>query len=170
MRKVERALKDRLRKKLKLRPRSEVALDLNGYARTLGINPSFELPETTAVGKQRRERQLQTLLFEDDFERRLRAIDQQAREAREEYGIDTLFLVFGFLEWYPPVPGGQADVPILSPLLLQPVGVERKRQGRKPSTINGRKLLANENDQSLDNRADRYQLSGDTADLIENIT
>lgn len=122
---LEAKLRDRLRIQLGLPPivRDEIPSKAE-YAKQLEIDPSFELGlgSTKAAGKRRRF-DLQTLLFPEELERNLSAIYQQARLSESEAGVNTLFLAFGFIEWYE---SDSSDEPIYSPLLLYPVEVERK--------------------------------------------
>ncbi len=141
MAKAERALKDRVRKKLGMASRAELAeVSMADHAKQYRISPSYELTDQKPNRQRRRPHQWQTLLLEDELDRRLRSIAQQAREAREEYGIDTLHLAFGFLEWFEKTPDGVADTPTLSPLLLLPVKIS-EFQRQKSRAVNGTLLL-----------------------------
>lgn len=113
--KAERALKDRLRSELGLRPRAEIeqptAFD---WARENGINPSFLLAPSKAVASPRT---IQTMKAQDALEARMAKIVDDARLAEQETGLSTLYIAFGFLEWRDPASGKSA----LAPLALLPV-------------------------------------------------
>ncbi|MBI4625364.1 MAG: DUF4011 domain-containing protein [Verrucomicrobia bacterium] len=72
LRKAERALRDRVRRKLNRSPRHELGISLDAHAAKFGINPAYHLE-----GAQQRRRPLrhwQTLLSDEELARRLRAI------------------------------------------------------------------------------------------------
>ncbi len=94
--------------------------DVKRYAESLGINTSYELPNTSPGQAA----EIQTLYYPEDLERILRKINQAARTAIEESGTNMLFLVFGFLEWYE---SDEAEIPFYAPLLTVPVSLERGR-------------------------------------------
>nr|USU33072.1 DUF4011 domain-containing protein [Methylobacterium sp. OTU13CASTA1] len=123
MAKAERALRDRVRDRLGMAPvdRSK-AVDPVQHARSLGIDPSFELaPEAGHHGHT--DRQLQTLKFQKSLDAILEKLRNDARLAEQETGLSTLFLVFGFLEWSEQEGGKK----LLAPLLLLPVHLEARR-------------------------------------------
>jgi hypothetical protein len=125
--KLERELRDRVREELEL-PRRPTRRDLNRaeHARSLGIDPSLDLDVKTAVqsGKS-----LQTLKFPDELEAIMEKIFGDARLAEQEMGLSTLFLAFGFLEWYE---SDSSDKTSFAPLLLLPVQIERQNVQGKP--------------------------------------
>jgi hypothetical protein len=91
-------------------------------ART-ALNPISELqPAKTKASHT--DQALQTLKFPDDVERIMGKIVADARLAEQEMGISTLFLAFGFLEWYE---SEDSDKKAFAPLLLLPVKVEAKK-------------------------------------------
>jgi very-short-patch-repair endonuclease len=158
LRKAERTLRDRVRKMLQWPSRIDTNLSLNAHAQIFGINPAYDL-----VGPQwrkRPQRHWQTLLSEEELGRRLRGIVQQADEARQEYGLETLHFAFGFLEWYPRTPDGQAEDPVFSPLVLQPVNIDRKRAGRGSTHVNGRALLVDPEMRAARAHGETYSISG----------
>jgi hypothetical protein len=53
-------------------------------------------------------------------------------------GVSTLFLAFGFLEWYE---ADDSDKKAYAPLLLLPVKVERQKLRGKPKAARERGLL-----------------------------
>lgn len=121
--KGERSLRDRLREELGMpKVDRKKLVDPVQHARTLGIDPSFELPHE-ASGKQHTDRQLQTLKFPKPLDAILQKLRSDARLAEQETGLSTLFLVFGFLEWTEKEGGTK----LLAPLLLLPVHLEATR-------------------------------------------
>jgi hypothetical protein len=125
--KLERELRDRVREELEL-PRRPTRRDLNRaeHARSLGIDPSLDLDARTAVqtGKG-----LQTLKFPDELEAIMEKIFGDALLAEQEMGLSTLFLAFGFLEWFE---SDSSDKRSFAPLLLLPVQIERQKVQGKP--------------------------------------
>lgn len=121
--KLDRWLSDRVRASLgmpKLKARKE--LDLIAHARKHGINPDMNLPSASKQpgGKGNK---LQTMLFPDDLEARLEKISDAARLSQQEMGLSTLFLAFGFLEWYE---SEHSDRVNYAPLLLLPVRLDER--------------------------------------------
>src|SRR5580693_6955219 len=129
---AERDLRDRLRTTLGMpvRPkRSEI--NRIEHARTCGVDPNLELPKS-ANKKAHKDKKLQTLKYPDELEATLTKITDDARLAEQEMGLSTLFLAFGFLEWY------EADISEkahFAPLLLLPAKLERR-------TVHGRKVFS----------------------------
>ncbi|TGS46253.1 DUF3320 domain-containing protein [Mesorhizobium sp. M8A.F.Ca.ET.181.01.1.1] len=121
---LERALRDRVRSQLGLPPRPKRAdVNRNEHARSLGIDPSPEL-QPAGTKKTHSDRFLQTLKYPDELEALMEKISAEARLAEQEAGLSTLFLAFGFLEWYD---SDASDKPIYAPLLLLPVKIERQK-------------------------------------------
>jgi Protein of unknown function (DUF4011)/AAA domain len=125
--KLERELRDRVREELGL-PSRPNRRDLNRaeHARSLGINPSLDLDPKNAVQNGKG---LQTLKFPDELEAVMEKILGDARLAEQEMGLSTLFLAFGFLEWYE---SDSSDKKSFAPLLLLPVQIERQKVQGKP--------------------------------------
>ncbi|MCS6891216.1 MAG: DUF4011 domain-containing protein [Rhodovarius sp.] len=71
----------------------------------------------------RRDRLLRAALPPEELTRRLRDIMADARTAREETGVPSLFLAFGTLAWRDPATPG---VERLAPLALVPAALERE--------------------------------------------
>jgi very-short-patch-repair endonuclease len=123
---IERALRDRIREKLVMPPRSSrETMSAAEYATTIGLNPSYELPTPDPSGNNPRKHEddkIQTLLFPDQMERKLSGLRDQTHTGLVEMGINTLFCAFGFLEWYE---SPDSDKGFLAPLLLHPIQMER---------------------------------------------
>jgi hypothetical protein len=122
---IERALRDRLRKTLGMSdPCLRDQIGKAEWARQNKIEPSFDLPLPTGAPKgSHLDGDLQTLLLPDEMERTLSAIHDQARSTLQETGVNTLYLAFGYLEWYE---APTAQTPMYAPLLLHPVNIDRK--------------------------------------------
>ena len=139
--KLERELRDRVRKELELPPRpTRKELNRVDHARALGIDPSVDLDPKNATfnGKG-----LQTLKFPDELEAVMEKISVDARLAEQEMGLSTLFLAFGFLEWYE---SDSSDKKSFAPLLLLPVQIERQKvQGRPVYSLTVREGRAEAN-------------------------
>jgi hypothetical protein len=125
---IERELRTKVRAQLglPLRPRRT---DINraDHARSLEIDPSPELqPERSKPSHD--DHSLQTLKYPDELESVMEKISNDARLAEQEMGVSTLFLAFGFLEWYE---DDNSDKKAYAPLLLLPVKVERQKMRGK---------------------------------------
>ncbi len=132
---IERRLRDKVREELEMPPRTDLrSLSRTDYANHLGINPSYELPTLQSDGAgQPAHRELQTLLYPNELERKLAGLREGARKSIEESGLNTLYLAFGMLEW---CEAEQSDRRLLAPLLLYPVTLERTlRSGQYFYTI-----------------------------------
>ena len=96
------------------------------YARLHGIDPSLDL-DPASDGKD--DPVLQSLKFPDELEVVVEKISADARLAEQEMGLSTLFLAFGFLEWYE---SDTSDKGAFAPLLLLPVQIDRQKSKGKP--------------------------------------
>jgi hypothetical protein len=117
------------------------------HARALGIDPSVDLDPKNTIHNGRG---LQSLKFPDELEAVMEKIFGDARLAEQEMGLSTLFLAFGFLEWYE---SDSSDKRSFAPLLLLPVQIEREkvlgkpvylltvREGRAEANLSLQKLL-----------------------------
>ena len=169
---LERQLRDRVRAQLGLPPRP-VRADINRaeHARSLGIDPGLELPRKNS--EQPHERNLiQTLKYPDELERLIDKIVSQARLAEQEMGVSTLFLAFGFLEWYE---ADDSDKQAYAPLLLLPVSIDSEkvrgkevyylsaREGGAEANLSLQKLLEQDYKRELAN----FQVEEDS--IIESV-
>src|SRR5262249_42397897 len=127
--KLDRELRDSVRAQFGLPPRPKKdEINRAEHARSLGIEPNFELP-VQASKKSHSSQALQTLNFPDELESVMDKIADTARLAEQEMGLSTLFLAFGFLEWYE---SDSSDKKAFAPLLLLPVTLEvAKSRGRR---------------------------------------
>lgn len=163
LRTAQRALRDRLRRNLRLPTRFQAIPSLRDYAVQLGINPDPDLPSSRRGDRRRRENQWQTLMGAQDLARRLSGIEHAAREAQQELGIETLHLIFGFLEWYPPTPAGEAEQMLLSPLVLQLASIQ-KRRSPGPRTARGRRLLEEQAGAASERYHESYEIAAADAE------
>ena len=74
------------------------------YARQLNINTAFDLQDLNLSPGLREEHQnrdfICALHYPEELERILKNIAATTKTTIEETGVNTLFLIFGFLEWY----------------------------------------------------------------------
>jgi len=135
---IEQALRDKVRDELEMPARTTDSKSHNEVdcAKSLGINPDYDLPKSQSKDVSRsahRNKNLQTLLYPNDLERKLAGLREGARKSIQETGLNTLYFSFGMLEWYE---SNQSDKRFLAPLLLYPVTLERQlRFGRYEYTL-----------------------------------
>lgn len=124
---IERALRDRLRKTLGMPDRDLPDQTSRAeWAKRNGIVPDFDLPVAKNPPKASHlDDNIQTLLLPEEMERVLSGVQDQARIALQEKGINTLYLALGYLEWYETKTSHTA---MYAPLLLYPVDIESKIQ------------------------------------------
>lgn len=96
------------------------------WARQLGIDTSYDLPVEQSGEQEARhaDSKIQTLLYADPLDARLKRLRADARLAIGETGTNFLHLALGFLEWNDI---GQTGKPWYAPLILIPVELERER-------------------------------------------
>jgi hypothetical protein len=140
---LERQLRDKVRAQLGLPPRATRAeVNRTEHARSLGIDPGPELQPRRPDGA-RVNLALQTLKYPDELERVADKILGQARLAEQEMGISTLFLAFGFLEWYE---SDDSDKKACAPLLLLPVKLDTEKvRGKEVYYLSAREGTAEAN-------------------------
>lgn len=102
----------------------------NDWARMHDIEPGFELPASATREKKHSDLVVQTLLFPDELETRLRTMAARARTAIEESGANILNLAIGFFEWRE---AEHSDTTSIAPLILIPVTL-RKAKGLDKQT------------------------------------
>ena len=95
------------------------------HAIALGLNPSYDLQ--FGYNGAVEELAIQTMLFPDKFLKKMTGFLDVQKQYIEETGVNCMHACFGFLEWYE---SPSSKYPIISPLLMVPVYVEReyKRQ------------------------------------------
>jgi Protein of unknown function (DUF4011) len=140
---LERELRDNVRSQLGLPPRPKKAeINRAEHARSHGIDPNPEL-QTKISKVSHSDQALQTLKFPDELESILEKISSDARLAEQEMGLSTLFLAFGFLEWYD---SDDSDKKAFAPLLLLPVRLEAEKvRGHEVFCLSARESAAEAN-------------------------
>jgi very-short-patch-repair endonuclease/RecA/RadA recombinase len=140
---LERELGDKVRSQLGLPPRQKKAeINRAEHARSHGIDPNPELQAKISKASHS-EQTLQTLKFPDELESVMEKIFSDARLAEQEMGLSTLFLAFGFLEWYE---SDDSDKKTFAPLLLLPVRLEAEKvRGHEVFRISAREGAAEAN-------------------------
>jgi hypothetical protein len=130
---LERDLRDRLRDELGLPPRpTRKTINPAEYARQHEIDPSLEL-QSKPPKPEHSTRRLHTLKWNETLDGIMEKISDDARLAEQEMGLSTLFLVFGFLEWYEVEDSSKKH---FAPLLLLPVAINKRKNGK------GRKIFS----------------------------
>jgi hypothetical protein len=96
-------------------------------ARQQGLNPDFALgaKPTENIPEQHVDAYIQVLHYPAEMSRRLEGMRQEHLTSLQELGVPSLYAVFGFLEWYE---RANSETPLLSPLLLVPLEIERSRE------------------------------------------
>ena len=87
---IERSLRDQIRKKFGLPIRPHKAMKIQEYARALNFTPSFDLSypsDDSADPKKHTDKYIQTLLFPEAMDRKLGGIYQHARSSLQEMGV-----------------------------------------------------------------------------------
>lgn len=95
------------------------------------ILPSLELLEDKYGDSRFTDTKLQTKLNSDKLDKTLLKISNEAKTSIQETGVDTLYLVLGFMEWYE---DNHSELSRKAPLVLIPVTMERN-SAKKRFTI-----------------------------------
>jgi len=102
-RRIERRLKDKVRKELKMPPHKTVSkeIELAVHAKNNNINPKFELPSPTDISEDGRHQDeaIQTLLLPDELLSRINRMVAKNESEIRETGNRTLKAAFGFLQY-----------------------------------------------------------------------
>lgn len=123
---LEAELRGRVRERLGMAPRIAIpAASASDVARRRGLDPSFDLPMKSPGGAADRHTDgfIQTVLFAEPMARLLSALRDEVRSSLEETGVNPLFCVFGFLEWFE---AESSEVQLHAPLLLLPLEIDRE--------------------------------------------
>ncbi|GAB5461026.1 DUF4011 domain-containing protein [Hoeflea alexandrii] len=127
LRKLERALKDRVRESLSMppRPKGKDPASLVAHARAHGFTPSYDLPDPDEEAGDDRHIDdfIQTLQLPRDLERKLNGIISKGRTWQQETGVNVVQAAFGYLEWQDPK---SRDV-LFSPLVILPVSITARK-------------------------------------------
>lgn len=118
-------LRKRVREGLGMPPRGErPATSSAEAAKRRGLDPSFDLPALPKGewASHHADGFIQTVLFSEQLERTLSGLREEVRSSLQETGVNPLFCVFGFLEWYE---DDNSRVQMHAPLLLLPLEIDR---------------------------------------------
>ncbi len=88
--------------------------------------PVDSVPPAAEAPAQPDNNAIQTLLYADELEPRLRALRQRAESAIQEMGVNILYVAVGFLQWQD---AGAAETR-LAPLFMVPVRLRKGRANR----------------------------------------
>ena len=130
------------------------------WADWLGLHTRYECPEITSGTEEDKhtDNAIQTVLFPDELETRLRSMRQKANLAIEETGANILYLSIGFLEWFE---SRDSDLKRLAPLYMIPVRLERGKLN--PATRTYEYRLEHSGEDILTNISLREKLQNDFA-------
>ena len=103
--------------------------DVKITADKLYLDTSFEFDPYGSGGS--RLAGLQTLYYPAELEKQLRKIANEAKTAIEETGMNMLFLILGFLEFYE---SDDSEKPILAPLIAIPISLKKGSIDRQTRT------------------------------------
>jgi very-short-patch-repair endonuclease/DNA polymerase III delta prime subunit len=91
-----------------------------------GPASAFAPYEVASLAEKHRDDVLQTTSLPDKLDLQLRRIDEQARETREEQGVNALFLALGMLHY---TEAKESEQVFRAPLVLLPVALARTSAG-----------------------------------------
>lgn len=123
---AERKLRNRIRAELGLpRIATGKGMDIAALARAHGFDPSFDLPEDSGdeTAEHHQDSAIRVLLTADRLDTRLRTIYDRYRGHAAETGLHTLYVAFGFVEWFE---DSESKLPLHAPALILPVHLERR--------------------------------------------
>ncbi len=124
--KIERELRNQVRTEMGFLIQEEAeAMSNSMIAEKHGINPKHEMPEHDANTNKKKylDKYIQTLMKPEEMIRKLNGLSSHIRSDIEESGINTLYITFGFLEWYE---AKSSEKAIISPLVLLQLNIKRK--------------------------------------------
>lgn len=126
---MERTLRDKVRVTMGYEPLLyKGKIDLSVFASAHGVRADYELPFADGKAERHTDHYIQTLLLEDDLDRRGRKLFERFTDHLQEKGINVLYAAFGFLEWFE---DDLSETAHHAPLLLLPLSMTR-------TTENGR--------------------------------
>lgn len=115
-----------------------------------GLNTSYEMPEPDAVSgedEKHTDTNIQTLLYPNELETKLRSLFTKAKSSIDESGLNTLYLMLGFVEWYE---SNSSDKPRQAPLFILPVTLEKGKLDPESknyhyrASYSGEEIIANQ--------------------------
>ncbi len=99
---------------------------IKDVADSLGINTNFDLNygfKNELITKRHSDNKLQTLFFKKDLNEKVKKLYKKVDSIKKETGINSLFIIYGFLEWEDE---SDKNKKIYSPLLAQEVEITQK--------------------------------------------
>ena len=90
------------------------------WAKILGYNISYEQQTNSKANK---ENNIQTLVYQKKLDALLKKLKSQADACIKETGSNSLYIMFGFLEW---LESENSDRKFLAPLYSMPISIEKK--------------------------------------------
>ncbi len=104
---------------------------VEAWAKHLGFQTNFELIQSDSISSSDMMTQnddLQSLLYPQDLEARVKYIRQQAESFINETGSNVLYIAIGFLEWNE---SKDSNLKRLAPLFTLPVKIEKKAKAKQ---------------------------------------
>lgn len=103
------------------------------WAKHLGLSTSYEVPEDEAGlhAPKHTDNGIQTLLFPNELELRLKKILQTSESAMQEMGANILYFAMGFLEWFVDNDNKSKSS---APLFMVPVRLKKGKLDKKSRT------------------------------------
>ncbi len=123
---ILRELKDKIREELGWQPFEGRNTPLDKHAANHGLDPSYELKDSSDGNRRHTDNLIQTLFLEDQLNSFLQKLSRDFRSSQKERGINPLFFCFGFLKWKESVDSNEF---FHSPLLMLPVQFDDSTQG-----------------------------------------
>ncbi|MBT4328726.1 MAG: DUF4011 domain-containing protein [Gammaproteobacteria bacterium] len=113
------------------------------------LNTSYQMPvpsDVSGTDEKHTDTNIQTLLYPHEMEARLRSLYTKAKSSIEESGLNVLYLIFGFVEWYESL---DSDKKRRAPLFMIPVTLEKGKLDSQSRTYrytvkySGEEIIAN---------------------------
>lgn len=138
---IEHDLRNKIREELGLPVwKEQKSLTNAEVAKKHDLNPSYEMPEPTPENQEDAARHIdkliQTLLKPEEMNRKLSGLNSYVRSDIEESGVNTLYVAFGFLQWYE---SENSDKPCVSPLLLLQLQIYKEEPKKREKQLEEKK-------------------------------
>lgn len=127
---AERQLRARVRHLLGLPPLEQgKTIDVHALAKAHGFDPSYDLGRSDDdTDKHHEDDMIRVLLTAKELEKRLKGVWGKYRTHERETGLHTLYMIFGFVQWFE---DDTSSTAFHAPLLLLPVQMEQAvKRGR----------------------------------------
>ena len=129
---IDRELRNKIRQELGLPVwDGQKSLSNSELAKKHDLNPSYEMPLPTPEDHKDPERHtdkfIQTLLRPEEMSRKLSGLASCVKSDIDESGVNTLYMAFGFLQWYE---SENSDKACTAPLLLLQLEIEKKQSNQ----------------------------------------